>query len=547
MKKNKLMAGVLASIMLLSTACGSAQTTVDSSAAEKSAAEETAGATQQSTEAAAQSSESADAADSNGTVHPCRIVQPGTLCDDYETGIAAVNQKLKEDGVDIEVEVIKIPWDSYNEKLNLMLSTGEPFEILQVMQDVKNISSIATMGAIIPVTDYIDKYPDLKNKFDDVAWRSTLYNGEYWAIPDYWCTFDKTMSYMIYRSDIAEKVGYEEFPDTLDGIMDLMKKSQDAIKEENGMTAYNWFHQIQDTPHWLHRSYDTYPFYVENSLGVVLARQDGTIDSYYESEEFKQDANTYYKMYHDGLIDPDILSLDHQHQYDEADFGAFLPSQTFDPNEQINIKRNTGVDAETLWARTFPDKPDMIYTYGQNMNAVSSTSEDPETAFKFFNWLYASQENFDLFHYGVEGTHYTLDENGRIDQVLNESGTAIYNMETWQTGYVPYIRYTKDTTENYIDYYTYKSDNYVVSPIAGFIFDASNVQSELTNLQTELMASIYPIKVGMVSYDENIDNAIAKLKAAGLDTYLEEYRKQFAEYLKANPDVLEEAKGNQTK
>ena len=192
MKKNKLMAGVLASIMLLSTACGSAQTTVDSSAAEKSAAEETAGATQQSTEAAAQSSESADAADSNGTVHPCRIVQPGTLCDDYETGIAAVNQKLKEDGVDIEVEVIKIPWDSYNEKLNLMLSTGEPFEILQVMQDVKNISSIATMGAIIPVTDYIDKYPDLKNKFDDVAWRSTLYNGEYWAIPDYWCTFDKT-------------------------------------------------------------------------------------------------------------------------------------------------------------------------------------------------------------------------------------------------------------------------------------------------------------------------------------------------------------------
>jgi putative aldouronate transport system substrate-binding protein len=106
---------------------------------------------------------------------------------------------------------------------------------------------------------------------------------------------------------------------------------------------------------------------------------------------------------------------------------------------------------------------------------------------------------------------------------------------------------TKDTTENYIDYYTYKSDNYVVSPIAGFIFDASNVQSELTNLQTELIASIYPIKVGMVSYDENIDNAIAKLKAAGLDTYLEEYRKQFAEYLKANPDVLEEAKGNQTK
>ena len=85
----------------------------------------------------------------------------------------------------------------------------------------------------------------------------------------------------------------------------------------------------------------------------------------------------------------------------------------------------------------------------------------------------------------------------------------------------------------------------MVSPIAGFLFDSSNVQSELTNLQTEIIASIYPIKVGMVPYDENIDDAISKLKAAGLDAYLEEYRTQCAAYLEANPNVLEDAKGTQ--
>ena len=82
----------------------------------------------------------------------------------------------------------------------------------------------------------------------------------------------------------------------------------------------------------------------------------------------------------------------------------------------------------------------------------------------------------------------------------------------------------------------------VVSPIAGFIFDARNVQTELSNLQTEIIASIYPIKVGMVSYEDNIDQAIANLKAAGLDTYLNEYRTQFSAYLEANPWVLEMAK-----
>ncbi len=482
---------------------------------------------------------------STGEKHPCRIVQPGVLPADYETGIAAVNKKLEEDGVDIEVEIIRIPWDAYAEKLNLMLSSGEEFEILHIMQDVRNISSIAGVGAITPVTEYIDKYPNLKARFTDTEWASTLYNGEYYAIPDAWRNFDNVMAYIHYREDIMNQVGYKEFPETVDEIIDLMKKSQDAILEESGMMSYHWMHQNQDTAHWLHRSYDTYPFYVENSLGLVLSRQDGTIDSFYESEEFKKDCEFYSKLYQEGLINPDILNLDSQAKYDDANYGAFLPSNTFDANVQNTIKLNTGKDTSVKWTRAFPDKPDMIYTYGQNMNAVSSTAEDPETAFKFFDWLYTSQDNYDLFHFGIEGVHYTVNDEGRITNVKGEDGNNLYAMDTWMTGYVPYNRYTEDAQEAYISYDQYKSDNYVISPIAGFAFDTTNVQAELTNLQTEIISSIYPIKFGMVSYEDNIDAAIEKLKAAGLDAYLEEYRKQFAEYLKANPQVLEDAKGNQ--
>lgn len=538
-KTKKILALVLALALVVTAfaACGNSNSSSTSSTSSESS-------TADSSKAEESTPESSTTA--TGEKHPCRIVQPGTLSAEYDAGIAAVNEKLAADGVDIEVEVIRLPWDAYAEKLNLMLTTGEEFEILHIMQDVKNISSVAAMDAIVPVTkDMLAKYPDLQSKFTDVEWNSTIFNGEYYAIPDAWTTFDKTMSYMTYRADIAEKVGYTEFPQTTEGIIDLMEKSQAAISEENGMKAYNWFHQNQDTAHWLHRSYSTYPFYVENSLGLVLARQDGTIDSFYESEEFKQDANTYYDMYQKGLVNPDILNLDSQKKYDDAKFGAFLPSQTFDSNQEVSIKENTGIDAKTLWTRTYADKPDMIFTYGQNMNAISSTSEDPETALKFFNWLYASQENFDLFHYGIKDTHYTLNAEGRITQVKGDDGNPIYNMDTWMTGYVPYIRFDEQATADYIDYYQYKSDNYVISPIAGFIFDSANVTAELTNLQTEIIASIYPIKVGMVSYDENIGPAIEKLKAAGLDKYMEEYRTQFAEYLKANPQVLEDAKGNQ--
>lgn len=535
----KLLALVLALAMVVTAfaACSGGTESSTSSAANESSASD-------SSTADESGSEESSAAEDDGTIHPMRIVQPGTLCSDYDTGIAAVNEKLQADGVNIEVSMIRIPWDAYSEKLNLMLTTGEEFELLHVMQDVKNLSAIAAMDAIISIHDLIGNYPDLYNKFSETEWLGTLYNGEEYAVPCYWRSFDNVMSYMNYRTDVAEAVGYDEFPETTEEIIDLMQKSQDYILEETGMKAYNWFHQNQDTAHWLHRSYDTYPFYVENSLGIVLIRQDGTVDSFYESEEFKQDANTYYEMYQAGLIDPDILNRDSQKKYDDAMYGAMLPSQTFSPDQGVTMQDNGVEGAEVEWVAAFGDDiPDMIYTYVQNLNAISATSEDPESGLKFLNWLYASEENHNLYHYGIEGTHYTVTGDHRIEQVKGEDGNAIYDMTTWMTGYLPYMCYASNSTDNNIDYMTYKSDNYVISPAAGFIFDASNVQSELTNLQTEIIASIYPIKVGMVSYEENIDAAIEKLKAAGLDAYLEEYRTQFQAYLDANPDVLEIAKG----
>ena len=475
-------------------------------------------------------------------VHPMRYVQPGNLPTEYEVGIEAVNKKLAEDGVGIQVEIIRIPWGEYDTKLNLMLSSKEPFELLHVMQDVKNMSALAALGGIVSVDPYLDKYPDLVAKFTETEWLGALYNGEHYAVPCSWRSFDNVMSYMDLRTDVMQAVGYEEFPaEDLEAVIDLMQKSQDYILDETGIKAYNWFHQNQDTAHWLHRTYDTYPFYVENSLGLVLARQDGTIDSFYESEEFKKDCETYYRLYQAGLVNPDVLNMDHSMMYDDAQLGAFLPSQTFDPYTGVTIEKLTGIQTTVDWVYMYPEKPDMIYTFVQNLNAISSSAEDPESGLKFLDWLYASKENHDLFHYGIEGVHYTPIGDDKIETIKDENDNTLYAMDTWMSGYLPYMRFAADAPANHIDYMTYKSENYVVSPIAGFIFDATNVQTELSNLQTEIIASIYPIKVGMIAYEDGIDQAIANLKAAGLDAYLEEYRTQFNAYLEANPWVLEMA------
>lgn len=474
--------------------------------------------------------------DSAGKVHPMRFVVPGFDPQDYQKGIDAVNAKLKADGVDIEVSVIRIPWAQYDQKVNLMLSAGEPFELIHVMNDVKNITSLTSRDALLPLDDMLKKYPNLVAKFNQHQWRAGLVNGKTYAVPAYWRSFDYYLGYLTVRTDLLEKMGIKEFPRrNVDEVLNVMKRIQDYLKKEIEEVAYHYPHNLAWAPNWLHRTYDTYPFYVENSLGLVLSRQNGTLDSYYESEEFKKDAAVYRRMFQMGFIHPDILSQPPEAKSFEYAQGAMLPGEN---QMYTSVLQQTFPEAreQNMWLAE--EKPNMVFTLGQNMNAISATAEDPESGLKFLNWLYASRENFNLWHMGIEGVHWTRDEE-YVKLTTDEYGNLLYWFDTWMTGYVPYYSFARGTDQAVIDMWTKEAPNRVYSPMAGFIFDATPVASELASLQTEIIASFYPLKYGLVDWDATYPRALSRLKSAGLDKYLAEYRRQFAEYLKAHPDALE--------
>ena len=490
----------------------------------------------------------AGGADAGAAAHaeeltPVRFLKPGTHHSEYEAGMAAVNAQLQADGLNIEVSTIRVPWDVYLERLNLMLATGEEFELLHIMQDVRNLSSFAGIGAIISLEPYLDEFPNLVNRFNDIDWRGTMWAGDRFAVPATWRSFESVMADLHVRTDVMRAVGFDQFPsNNLDAFIELSLLMQEYILDETGIRGYHWMHQIMDNPHWLHRMQPSFPFQVEQSLGLVLVRQDGTIESFYESEEFRFNAEFYRRLFQEGLIHPDVLSLEAQFKWDQANLGVVLPSQTFHPAVQLSISRLTDIQGATVESvRMAPDQPDVLHLFIQNLNAVSSTASDPRAALAFLQWLYSSPENHDLYHYGIEGVHWHDRGPNLAYFVRDESDQFLYREDYWMTGFKDYFRFEYGTPQSQIDLFTYESPHFVVSPIAGFLFDATDVIAELTNLQVEIMTSIYPIKFGMVDFDTHIDTAIANLRAAGLDRYMEEFRRQFEEYLAANPDVLEMA------
>ena len=68
------------------------------------------------------------------------------------------------------------------------------------------------------------------------------------------------------------------------------------------------------------------------------------------------------------------------------------------------------------------------------------------------------------------------------------------------------------------------------SPAADFFFDASAVRAELSAVMTEMAASMVPLYVGVLDWDKNYPIALDKMKKAGLDKVVAEYRKQFTAY-----------------
>ncbi|MDR1502843.1 MAG: extracellular solute-binding protein [Prevotella sp.] len=461
--------------------------------------------------------------DSDRTV---RYVSPGSEFSDQDYVIGLVNRKLKEDGTGIVLELTRIPWDAWDQKTNLMFASGEEFDLIHVMQDLKTATTLYSMNAIQSLNKYIDNFPALKTRVQEHLGEFTV-NGQLLAVPVK-PTHAQGRDYgnIFYRQSIFKKVN-GTIPTNVDELIVLGLKMQKAIYDELGVKTYAWTHNLNYQPTWLHQAYPEAPFVVENTLGIVKFNVDGTVESFYESDAFRRDCEVYKRLYDLGLTHPDILTLDNEFITNEGAYGRFVFGfTTFNYQDEVPLTRNTGD-----YLGDFNLKPVMgtIITSGIfNGNAVPASCKDPNIPLKFLDWVYTSSDNYRLFTLGEEGRDYKLVNNDRLELVNGQDGSPKYHFDEWQIVFADYVLFDVNATEKQIELARNPIQGTVWRmPTIGFNFESASVSNEMANLSNEIITSIYPIKFGLVDYASNIDGAIARLKAAGLEKVLDEYRRQF--------------------
>lgn len=471
------------------------------------------------TENAGTSSASTASTDS-GEKTVVTYLRPGTEVEHNAELVQAINDKLDVDGTGLQLEIKYIPSDVFQDKVSMMLSTGEAFDLLCVMEDQKPFTSFIASEGIIPITEYVEQSENLKRVIPDYMWESATVNGEIYTIPANWCEQADQNNCITVRREKLEEFGLED-PQTMNDLLNMCRVFTEKWDGANKPVVIPMY---KEPFTYLFRTLDTYPFTVQKDL--IFIDQEGNVKNWLETDEFRQCADFFHTLYQEGYVPEDVLSAGWS-SWNTMLTGDFIwvdQCQLWD-TEAVWQERIPGVELDTIYLNQ--DAPQFRSSSFRNDTAVSSTSEHPEAAVKFMDWMYASQENYDLMVYGVEG----LTWNDVGDGLYTKNDPAFEFNADWMIGNLEYVRYQEGTYDKFIQIMGEEKPDAINSVALNFVFDPSNVADEYAACQAEVEQSIYPIKLGLVSYEDGYEDALARMKAAGIDKVVEEYQKQLDAYL----------------
>ena len=172
------------------------------------------------------------------------------------------------------------------------------------------------------------------------------------------------------------------------------------------------------------------------------------------------------------------------------------------------------------------------------MWSISSNCEHPEKAMQLLNLMYKENDVGMLLSYGIEGEDYVVQEKGDDGNMIisypeGKDSTTIpyYNMfGVWPGGgiaqFAPYtLDYFKEVEK------AYENINY--SPAYGYVFDTTNVATQLSAVNAVVTQYAETINAGVADPESTLKALWADLDSAGYQEVIDENQKQLNEYLES--------------
>ena len=245
-----------------------------------------------------------------------RFARAGNVQDPEQDRILLELQKR----LNIKLEIVSIPWDQFPNKMNIMVSTGEPLDF--VIGDAgSTVEGWANDGLIIAWDDLLatGNYPRVNALVNSDMYANFKINGKVYYKP---LPLVPNQRGMLIRTDWLEKLNLE-MPKNLDDLYQVMDAFTHGDPDGNGVDDTYGIWDYFGLP-YIERCFAVNaPNMGPNSSDTVWVEQeDGSILRYEISPQNLEAMKFLRKCYQEGLIKPDFITTKVDEDIGFANFAA---------------------------------------------------------------------------------------------------------------------------------------------------------------------------------------------------------------------------------
>ncbi|MBQ7924367.1 MAG: ABC transporter substrate-binding protein [Clostridia bacterium] len=466
--------------------------------------------------------------------------------------LGTIQQKVNEylrDKINAAVDITAYNFSEYAGKMNTKTANAEPFDL--IWTDFESIARYNEMEALYPLDSLLPEYaPNAWAKFPEEFWDQVRNStdGKIYSV------INNQILPRSFGMEVRDNDYYKEY--LLASATTVLNKSTTDPYEVQDYVADNYtlaskLDFMENYLAWLRTNksgenescggitWGMELLYVMEGLGfdslgmsmavpgVVRADETGkpTVINQFETEEFLTLINKMAEWYQEGWIPADIAGGSYSQT--STDMGS---SRTWTPNYVTSFTQ--GGKKRYREVMRFGD-PNYIASYiSGTMWSVSATSENPARTLKFIDLLHTDSYLHNLLKLGVEGTHYTVDDNGQAHQ---ESKSSRYNLEgvRWIFGDET-IGITLDTQAKDVYEQVKKiNEETPLSQTIGFSFDRTDVMTEIQLSSQVVTKYISNLGCGeqLTKDTDYYNDFITELKANYCDEVIAEKQRQLDAWL----------------
>ena len=366
-----------------------------------------------------------------------------------------------------ELKLNLIESGAWKEKMNLIISSGEEFDI--TMTNATGPVSLAVntkRGAFLDITDLYKEYGSaIAEKVDPRAIEAATIDGKLMLIPSQGKFVQETA--YVFKKDLVEKYGFDY--KSVKRLEDLEPYLETIKQNEPGITPL-YITAVADLKQPVNHNYSSTVV-----AGVYFDEQNEKFISFaeYEKDEYRL-KHEYYKK---GYIAKDAFT---KQDGSEGKSGKYA------------VLRDTGAHTEDSSKATdfygFPTVETLVGTSiieaapFTNGNAISVTSKHPDKAMQILNEVWADPYVSNTLAYGVEGVDYKV-----VSGTTNEDKSVLPNSGSeqkwvlWHNWIGPLFDQWDSTWNSKEALEKMENDNNTapVSKLCGFVIDVSEFDAEI--------------------------------------------------------------------